>query len=131
MIKAINYVFVIAEAGVNHNGSFEKAIDMIHLAKEASVDAVKFQTYITEKRVKKKYHKIFDILNIQHRPIGTIEKKNTNVGAGLVATEVYKKDVMLLKKFISKIPSKHINDLKYMRDSLQTHEKNLEEYRND
>jgi len=78
-----------------------------------------------------KISKIFDILNIQHKPIGQIEKKNTNVGTGLLATEVYKKDVMLLKKFISRIPSKHLNDLKYMRDSLQTHEKNLEEYRND
>jgi len=45
--------FVIAEIGINHNGNFEKAKKLIDSAKRAGVDAVKFQTYITEKRVKK------------------------------------------------------------------------------
>jgi N,N'-diacetyllegionaminate synthase len=39
-------VLIIAEAGLNHNGSIEKAIEMIHVAKEAGVDAVKFQTAV-------------------------------------------------------------------------------------
>jgi N,N'-diacetyllegionaminate synthase len=38
-------VFIIAEAGVNHNGSFRTAIDLIHAAAKAGADAVKFQTY--------------------------------------------------------------------------------------
>ena len=38
-------VFVIGEAGVNHDGSFENAIKLIDLAKEAGCDAVKFQTF--------------------------------------------------------------------------------------
>ncbi len=37
--------FIIAEAGVNHNGSFRTAIDLIHAAAKAGADAVKFQTY--------------------------------------------------------------------------------------
>ena len=38
-----NKVFIIAEAGVNHNGSIKKAIKLIDTAANAGVDAVKFQ----------------------------------------------------------------------------------------
>lgn len=42
-------VFIIAEAGVNHNGSVDIAKKMIDFAVEAGVDAVKFQTFKAEK----------------------------------------------------------------------------------
>ena len=35
---------IIAEAGVNHNGSYKRALQMIDVAKKAGVDAIKFQT---------------------------------------------------------------------------------------
>lgn len=46
-------VFIIAEAGVNHNGSIKLAYELIDKAVEAKVDAVKFQTFIAEKLVSK------------------------------------------------------------------------------
>ena len=48
-----NPVFVIAEAGVNHNGSLELAKKLIDAAKEAGADAVKFQTFTAENLVTK------------------------------------------------------------------------------
>jgi len=49
MSKEINHIFIIAEAGVNHNGKLELALHLCDAAKEAGVDAVKFQTWKTEK----------------------------------------------------------------------------------
>lgn len=43
-----NKVFIIAEAGVNHNGSVETAKQLVDVAVRAGVDAVKFQTFKTE-----------------------------------------------------------------------------------
>jgi N-acetylneuraminate synthase len=42
-------VFIIAEAGVNHNGKLDLALRLCDAAKRAGVDAVKFQTFKTEK----------------------------------------------------------------------------------
>ena len=37
--------FIIAEAGINHNGEIKTAFEMIRVAKNAGVDAIKFQTF--------------------------------------------------------------------------------------
>jgi len=37
--------FIIAEAGINHNGEIKNALEMIDVAKDAGVNAIKFQTF--------------------------------------------------------------------------------------
>lgn len=44
-------VFIIAEAGVNHNGSLETAMKLVDVAVAAGADAIKFQTFKAEKLV--------------------------------------------------------------------------------
>ena len=58
----MNKVYIIAEIGINHMGSMDKAKKLIEAAARSGVNAVKFQTYITEKRAPKGNDQIFDIL---------------------------------------------------------------------
>ena len=63
----MNYFFpnkklIVAEIGNNHEGSFITAKKLILKAKEAGVDAVKFQTFKTENYINKKNKKRFNLL---------------------------------------------------------------------
>lgn len=48
-----NHTLIIAEAGVNHNGSIELAKKLVEKAKDAGVDYIKFQTFKASKLVTK------------------------------------------------------------------------------
>jgi len=61
----INRSFLIAEAGVNHNGSMDLAFQLIDAAVDAGVDAIKFQSFITENVVNK------------NTPLAEYQKHNT------------------------------------------------------
>ena len=52
-----NKVFIIAEAGVNHNGSLDLAKRLIEIAVDSGADAVKFQTFKAESLVSKNAQK--------------------------------------------------------------------------
>ncbi len=45
----MNRTFILAEAGVNHNGSLDRAFQLVELSAASGADAVKFQTFEAEK----------------------------------------------------------------------------------
>ena len=55
-------VYIVAEAGINHNGNLKTAYDLVDVAKANGADAIKFQTYDTKKRIGNKNKKVFKIL---------------------------------------------------------------------
>lgn len=69
-----NRTYVIAEIGINHRGSIETAKKLIDSAVRAGVDAVKFQTYITEKRAPKGNDEIFKVLKELELPFESFKE---------------------------------------------------------
>ncbi len=47
------HIFIIAEAGDNHNGNFDHALRLVDAAAAAGADCVKFQTFVTEEVISK------------------------------------------------------------------------------
>ena len=85
--------FIIAEAGINHNGNIGIAKKLINEAKKSGADAIKFQTYITEDLVientkKVKYQKIHD--------------NNKSMSQMLKKTELTFNQFKILKKYCEK-----------------------------
>ena len=47
------HIFIIAEAGDNHNGNFDHALRLVDAAAAAGADCVKFQTFVTVEVISK------------------------------------------------------------------------------
>jgi len=70
--------FVIAEIGVNHNGSISKAIELINAAKESGASAVKFQTFSASRLAssltpKVSYQKKYDLNRTHFEMLKSLE----------------------------------------------------------
>lgn len=73
--------FIIAEAGINHGGDVEIAKKMIEEAAKCGADAIKFQTYITEKRVSKgdPLYTVFkkcELKEKEYKELSSVAKRN-------------------------------------------------------
>lgn len=87
----LNKCFIIAEAGVNHNGSFDLAKKLVDAAKNAGADAIKFQTFKADDLVAKKSK----LANYQKKNIG----KNESQLEMLRRVELNEEDFKKLKKY--------------------------------
>lgn len=135
-------VIIIAEAGVNHNGSIQLAKKLIDAAAEAGVDYVKFQTFCTENLVSKNAQKAeyqqknigspdssqFDMLKKlefskdQHYELINYCKEK---GVHFFSTAFDLESVDLLSSFklgLWKVPSGEITNYPYLKLIAQKHE---------
>jgi N,N'-diacetyllegionaminate synthase len=132
-------IIVIAEAGVNHNGSIENAFKLIDAAKEAGADYVKFQTFKADKLVNKSAQKaeyqkanLQDADNSQYAMLKRLElteqmhyeilahceKKNIK----FLSTPFDLESISFLKTLdvtLGKIPSGEVTNLPYLRQMAQ------------
>ena len=129
-----NQVLIIAEAGVNHNGSLETAKQLVVAASEAGANMVKFQTFSADRLVTKSANKAeyqnqtTDALESQHAMIRKLELsfemhkdlllfcKQCNIEFFSTGFDIQSIDLLVdlgLKQF--KIPSGEITNLPYLR----------------
>jgi len=133
-MESANHVFIIAEAGLNHNGSIEKAIEMIYVAKEVGVDAVKFQTAVPELVITKEATKAecqlnftendetqLEMLKKIHLPLADYKRLKDECDENnieFMSTPFDEVSIETLKKLEMKrykIPSGEITNLPYLR----------------
>ena len=129
-----NQVLIIAEAGVNHNGSLETAKQLVDVASEAGADMVKFQTFSADRLVtisanKAEYqNQTTDASESQHAMIRKLELsremhediiaycKQCNIEFFSTGFDTQSIDMLVdlgLEQF--KIPSGEITNLPYLR----------------
>ncbi len=127
-------VIIIAEAGVNHNGSYARACEMVKAAKAAGADYVKFQTAVPEKVIssiapKAEYQKEtdgesrsqLDMCRAIHLPLSDYARLRLlceEEGIGFMSTPFDLESLALLGEMqldYMKIPSGEITNLPFLR----------------
>ena len=96
----IKKTFIIAEIGINHNGSEKKAKNLIKIAYSAGADAVKFQTYITSNIV------------VKNSKLANYQRKNSffkNQFELLKKNQLSQSSFIKLKKYADKLGIKFIS----------------------
>ncbi|MCC6287110.1 MAG: N-acetylneuraminate synthase [Chitinophagaceae bacterium] len=139
--KLNNRCIIIAEAGVNHNGSIALAKQLIDVAAEAKADFVKFQTFKANKLVtntanKASYQKITTSSDeTQLQMLAKLELKEedhyelikycSKKGISFLSTAFDFESIDLLKKLnikLGKVPSGEITNLPYLRKMAKSFE---------
>ncbi len=131
-------VYIIAEAGVNHNGSFELACRLIDAAKVAGVDCIKFQTFKSKNLVsntaqKADYQKsttgdgfqvdMLKKLELTYDEFLALKKYCDNVGICFLSTPFDFESIGFLNSIdmpFWKIPSGEVTNLPYLEALART-----------
>lgn len=127
-------IFVLVEAGVNHNGSLKVAKQMVDIAKKVGADAIKFQTFKAEKLVSKfaekaEYQKnntgivesqleMIKKLELSFKEFKELKKYCEDTGILFLSTPFDLESIEFLNQLgmeIWKIPSGEITNLPYLR----------------
>lgn len=131
----MNKVLIIAEAGVNHNGSIENAFQLIDAAFDAGVDLVKFQTFksrkLVSKTAKKAEYQVKNTRKSEESQLEMLEKLELSEkqhqqlieycnlkGIGFFSTAFDLDSLQYLKDIglnMVKIPSGEITNLPYLK----------------
>ena len=102
MLKSYSGVFIVAEIGVNWNGDFELAEQMMNIAKNAGCDAVKFQAFneelIKEHPEKERLLKT----SISQENIKKIDDISKRVGIEWFCTPMFPKAIEFLEPYVKR-----------------------------
>ena len=130
--------FIIAEIGNNHNGDLEKAFELMKIAKELEVDAVKFQVkniersfskelldspYVNENSFGKTYREHKEALEFSKEQLQKLYDYAKKIGIICFSTPFDIESVDLLESIgnpIYKISSFHVTDLDLIRAICKT-----------
>lgn len=135
-------VIIIAEGGVNHNGSVGRALEMIRVAADAGVDYIKFQTFKAEKLVSKSAKKaeyqiancdteddsqlaMLKSLELTAEDFKMLAEECRRCGIGFMSTPFDMESIDVLAELDMdywKIPSGEITNLPYLRKIAQRNE---------
>ena len=91
---------IIAEVGINHNGSIKRLFKLIDIAKYAGADYLKIQTYIPEKVI---------IKNIDFAPYQKINSKKKNLYSLLKKYQISFDNHFKIKKYCDKLKIQFIS----------------------
>ena len=125
-LKTDKSTYVIAEIGINHGGDLDVAKRLIDSAARSGVDAVKFQTYLTEKRAPKNNKAIFDILKKCELPFDAfieLKEHSDNLGVEFFSTAFDEESVDFLNDLgcdIFKIASFDVTNHRLLRKVAKT-----------
>ena len=130
---------IIAEAGVNHNGSVEIAMRMVDAAKEAGADYIKFQTfhahslvtanceaasYQKENAGAHKQEEMLKNLELKYEDFYQLKEYCDKKGIGFISTPFDAESIDFiasLKPDFMKVPSGELTDLPFLRKMAATH----------
>ncbi len=121
-----NQTYIIAEIGLNHNGSLEEAIALVDSAADSGVDAVKFQTYISEKRAPAGDENMLNVLKkheLKFSDFSEIKKHAEAKGVEFFSTAFDKESIDYLESIgvnLYKVASFDIANLKLLNELADT-----------